>query len=290
MVTAQGSIFGFVHNSDLSVPPEGAIRFLGFINNSDREIRIQSCIGAGYDGSGGYWWDDFQNYLNEAPGLVYHYYFFDTAADERAILFKTIPSNSFQQEDINLSPTIFPAAPDSLEAYVLDNNTVRLNWKNDLGVTWHVYRRDGSSGGSFFRIDNPAGDRANHGIATPYYVDATVDSNSCYFYVVVAESDFGNYSPASSELFVDITSCCQGHVGDINGSGGDTPTIGDIALLIDHLFISYTPPQCLAESDVNQSGGLDPGPEDISLVDAVLIINFLYIDYVPMRLCTDAGR
>ena len=290
VIAAQGSIFGQIHSSNMSTPPDGAVRFIGFINNSDREIRNQSCIGAGYEGGSGNWYDDFQNYLTEAVGLAYHYYFFDAASAERAILLKTIPANSFQQEDVTLAPAVFPDAPDSLEAYILDDKTVRLAWKAQSGVTWHIYRRDGFSNGSFFRIDNPAGDRSNHGVTTPAYIDRTVDALSCYFYVVVAESDYGNYSPSSEPLFVDVTSCCQGHVGDINGTNGDAPTIGDIALLIDHMFISYTVPNCLAEADVNQSGGLNPTPEDLSLVDIVLIINYLYIDFVPMRLCTDAAR
>jgi hypothetical protein len=289
-VAAQGSIFGQVRNSNMSTPPDGAVQFLGFINNSDKEIRIESCIGAGYDGGSGNWYDDFQNYLSEAAGLPYHYYFFDTALSERVILAKTIPSNSFQREDVTLAPAVFPKAPDSLYAYVLDDKTVQLAWSTQSGVTWHVYRRDGSSDGSFFRIDNPAGDRSNHGVTSPRYIDRTVNALSSYSYIVVAESDYGNYSPASQPLFVDVTSCCQGHVGDINGVGGDIPTIGDIALLIDHMFISYTVPECLAEADVNQSGGVNPQPDDISLVDIVLIINYLYIDFVPMRLCTDAAR
>lgn len=286
-VWAQGSIFGEVHNSDLSLPPDGAVQFFGFIHNMDKEIRIQSCVGAGYEN--GHWYDDFQNYLTESIGAPYQYCFFDVSNLEGAVLSKTIPGNSFQQENIALAPASFPLPVSNLQVNRLDRTTVRLDWTSVPGVTWHIYRRDGSSDGSFFRVDNTLGTITDRGETQPFYVDRTVDSLSCYFYVVVAESTPGNYSPASRVMYIDLTSCCVGQVGDINGIDGDEPTIGDIALLIDHLFISYTDPVCLAEADVNQSGGLHPTRRDISIVDVVILIDHLYINFIPLQKCSDAA-
>ncbi len=288
MVKAQGSIFGTVKASDLSTPPNGAIQFIGIINNNDREIRIQSCIGAGYDA--GNWFDDFQNYLTEARGAAYSYYFFDTALAESALLHDTIPANSFQQEDITLSSGTFPPAVSNLSSTRIDKRTIRLDWTQSAGTTWHVYRREGASDGSFFRIDDPAGNRNNRGVTVPYYVDNSVDSLNTYWYIVVSESSPGNYSPASEALYVDVGSCCQGLVGDINGIDGDTPTIGDLALLVDHIFIDGTPLECLAEADLNQSGGLHPTEMDITIGDAYRLIGFLYIDFFPLKQCTDVVR
>jgi hypothetical protein len=287
-VCAQGSITGFVHNTDLSVPLDGSVLFFGLINNTDKEIRIQSCIGAGYES--GHWYDDFQNYLTEAPGLPYYYYFFDTTGEESALLQKTIPSNSYQVEDISLTAGSYPQAAAKLEAAVLDNNTVRLDWTKGTGVTWHIYRRDGSSRGSFFRIDNPAGNRSDPGVSTAHYVDDTVDSLGQYYYMVIGEGPIGTYSPPSEVIFVNVTSCCQGHVGDINGIGGDQPTLGDVVVLIDILFISNKAPLCLEETDVNQSGGLHPTTRDISVGDVSTLIDHLFISLRPLRLCTDAAR
>ncbi|MEW5796277.1 MAG: hypothetical protein AB1772_07925 [Candidatus Zixiibacteriota bacterium] len=287
-ILAQGSIFGEVHRSDLSVPPDGGIMFLGFINNVDREIRVQSCIGAGYDG--GHWYDDFQNFVGEAPGMAYHYYFFDLERSERFLLNKTIPTNSFQREDVTLATASFPRPPAALRARRIDPITVRLDWVTEAGTTWHVYRRDGNSNGSFFRIDNPAGDRTDRGETSPSYLDRTVDTMKSYAYIVVAETGAGNYSPASDPAFISLTPCCLGLVGDINGTGGDEPSIGDISLLLDHLFISITPPQCLREADVNQSGGLYPTFQDISIIDVTILIDHLFIDFVPLRRCEDAGQ
>ena len=77
---AQGSIFGTVQNSDLSTPANGEIGFYGFLDNTDGELRIETSIGAGFDN--GNWFDDFQNYLTEAPGNPYDYIFFNTTNGE----------------------------------------------------------------------------------------------------------------------------------------------------------------------------------------------------------------
>jgi len=285
---AQGSIFGEVHRADLSVPPNSTLQFLGFIRNTDDEIRIQSCIGAGYEN--GNWYDDFQNYLDEAAGVPYHYYFFDRVESQIGLLNKTIPNNSFQQEIITLEPFVFPAQPQQVAAFRQSDGTAHLQWAIAPGVTWHVYRRPGLSLGSFFRIDNPSGNRLDHGVSQPYYVDSSVDSGACYSYVVVAESTPSTYSPASEIAQIDLSVCCVGQVGNVNASPSDEPTIGDILMLVDHLFISYTDPICMAEADVNQSGGLKPTRNDLSLVDISTLVNHLFIDYKPLRRCSDAGQ
>jgi len=75
-------------------------------------------------------------------------------------------------------------------------------------------------------------------------------------------------------------SCCVGRVGDPNGSGEDEPTISDISELIDAKYIRGTCEGvvgCLAEADVNQSGGLYPGCEDITISDIATLIDYLFI-------------
>ncbi len=73
--------------------------------------------------------------------------------------------------------------------------------------------------------------------------------------------------------------CCRGQVGDANGEGGDEPTIGDIAVIIDMLFISGSPASvaCLAEADINQSGGASPIKDDITIGDVSVLIDYLFI-------------
>ena len=101
----QGSIFGEVTNSDFSQPDSGQLSFIGFLNNRDNEIRVESCDGAGYDI--GNWLDDFQNYLEEAKGIPYRYLFFNSAINEGFILNDLIPDNSFPSnsyEDCKITP------------------------------------------------------------------------------------------------------------------------------------------------------------------------------------------
>jgi len=72
-------------------------------------------------------------------------------------------------------------------------------------------------------------------------------------------------------------SCCVLRVGDANCAGGDEPTIADVAVLIDYLFISGILPCCIPEADVNQSGGPDPTAQDITISDVSLLQDYLFI-------------
>ena len=82
--------------------------------------------------------------------------------------------------------------------------------------------------------------------------------------------------------------CCIGRVGDANGVGGDEPTIGDVSLMIDALFITasetvlLTPPACMAEADVNLSSLNSPAHwppvyDDITIGDISILIDYLFI-------------
>ena len=74
--------------------------------------------------------------------------------------------------------------------------------------------------------------------------------------------------------------CCVGRVGDCNILGGDEPSIGDVSVMIDAKFITGTCDgilACLAEADVNQSGGTDPTCGDISIGDISTLIDYLFI-------------
>jgi subtilisin family serine protease len=79
--------------------------------------------------------------------------------------------------------------------------------------------------------------------------------------------------------------CCRGQVGDVNGLGGDVPTIGDISLMIDHLIINNPPLNCLSEADINQSGGGNPIATDITLGDITILIDHLYISQAALLDC-----
>ncbi len=193
---AQGSIFGAVQNSDMSVPANGEIVFFGYINGTDEEIRTESSIGAGYDS--GNWFDDFQNYLGEAVGQPYRYRFFNTANNEGFVLDGIIPDNSFQREDVALASGSWPQAVNNPYAMPLSSDKILIEWDALPGHTFHIYRRFNLSGGSFYRIDNPSGALSDPGVGTNYYMDANSDGTSSYDYMIVAEDALGELGPHSA--------------------------------------------------------------------------------------------
>jgi hypothetical protein len=93
------------------------------------------------------------------------------------------------------------------------------------------------------------------------------------------DNGLGSDAPRCWEVYTDITSCCEGRVGDVNQSGEDEPTIGDVSMLIDALFIAgdLSILVCLSESDINQSGGPDPEASDITIGDVSMLIDYLFI-------------
>lgn len=215
---AQGSIFGTVTNSNASTPANGEISFYGYLDNTDEELRVETSTGAGYDA--GFWFDDFQNYLTEAPGNPYDYHFYNIANGEGFVLSKTIPNNSFQQEDIVLAPVSWPAAPGGLNGFALSSSRILLRWNRVAGLTYHIYRRIATSSGSFFRIDDPTGSLANPGVIDSFFVDATSDGVSSYEYVIIAQNGSGILGPHSSILTVSATNVLAPTLASISPTSG----------------------------------------------------------------------
>jgi hypothetical protein len=90
----------------------------------------------------------------------------------------------------------------------------------------------------------------------------------------------GGYGPATVSGKVTVGGCCRDRVGDVNGLGGDEPTIGDVSVLIDAKFISGTCMgviDCMTEADLNQSGGVDPTCDDVTIGDISTLIDYLFI-------------
>jgi len=225
---AQGSIFGTVANSDLSTPVNGEISFVGYLDDTDEEIRIETSVGAGYDA--GNWFDDFQNYLTEAAGNPYDYHFYNSTNGEGYILSGPIPSSSFHQEDIALTAIPWPAKPTGLVGTAISGSTIVLSWPEVPGLTYHVYRRAGTSNGSYFRLDNLAGNLANPGVSDTFFVDDLVGAVADYDYIIIAEDASGNLSPHSDEITVPMATVASPAVLSVDPdsgifSGGTSVTI-----------------------------------------------------------------
>jgi hypothetical protein len=95
----------------------------------------------------------------------------------------------------------------------------------------------------------------------------------------------GRADSRSYDIQIHPESCCQGKVGDVNSVGGEEPTIGDVSLMIDMLFIYGTQPECLSETDINQSGGAYPDAADITIGDISILIDHLFISGLELFDC-----
>lgn len=253
---AQGQIYGIMENSDLSNPAVGELFWMGFLDNTDEEVRIETNVGSGYDGL--HWYDDFQNYTTEVAGHPYDYIFVNVANGEAYHMENSIPSNSFQEENITLSPAVFPSRPAGLTARVVSPSQIDLQWSAGAGLTYHVYRRVASNNSVFYRLDDPTGSLANPGVSAASFADMTSDGVSEYAYIIMAEDGDGNYSAHSEEVTILASEpgCLCPAQGDLDDDGFVTTL--DVAILIDVLYAGGADvhdPQCPStRSDIDCDG------------------------------------
>ena len=111
-----------------------------------------------------------------------------------------------------------------------------------------------------------------------------------YYFVLRSYDDAYNFSELSNSPLIVATlmDCCQGKVGDVNGQDGDEPTLSDVMMLVDHVFVSLRPLWCAAEADVNQSGGTDPrqgSGGDITLSDIMMLVDHIFLTGRPLPDC-----
>ncbi len=309
-IFALGTIFGNIHNVDMTVPADQDIHFFGFVNNTDNEIRLYNSVGAAY-GSGN-WYDDFQNYVSASSGQPYDYYFFNIINLESYNLSKTIPTNSYQQEDIDLEAASWPSPVYNIQAVPYMGIGVNIYWSDSGSSSYHIYRRDSISNGSMFRIDNPSGDLADFGVTDTFYIDTNTELDHAYDYMVIADDNLGHYSPPS-EIVTANGACVEAGLDDTDIDGvadlcdncpdtynpdqedynydgvGDTcetccdqrgdvspPTdgkvlINDLVYLVNHVFKGGPPPECFEEGDAK------PPLDGLILInDLVFLVNSVF--------------
>ena len=94
-----------------------------------------------------------------------------------------------------------------------------------------------------------------------------------------------NRNPYDHAAYFDrgATHCCVGNRGNIDGSPDDEITLGDLNVLIDHLFVSYAPLRCWEEANID--GSLPEGDESISLGDLAVLIDHLFVSFADLRPC-----
>lgn len=276
-VVAQGSIFGAVAGTGGGAPADGAVSFVGFLDGTDEEIRLEICVGAGY--GEGHWFDDFQNYLTEAPGVAYEYHFFASAGDEGFVLEGVVPDNSYEQEDVGLVAGSWPAAPQGFGGNLVGGE-IHLRWDFAAGNSYHVYRRRAPSGGSFFRVDVGPDETDDPGLADSTFIDLNIAPTATYEYVVVAEDAQGILGPHSVVLMVTPGGgCCQIR-GDVNSSGSDMLDISDLIYLVNYMFQSGLEPACMEQADINGDGGAA-----IDISDLIYLVNYMFQGGPPLPAC-----
>ncbi len=271
-IFAQGDIFGNVANSDASTPANGEITFCGYLEGTDEEIKIESCVGAGYDN--GNWYDFLPNYLSATEGDLFNFHFYNIVNGENYYLSGTIDSGGFQQENIVLFSSTLPDKPDGLKGKGISGPAVEIEWTTVSGLTYHIYRRDASSNGSFFRIDDPSGSLSNSGVTSSPFTDNTVGGTSTYHYLIIAENGSGDLGPHSDLLIqTSTTFMC----GDVDNSG--SLNILDIVYFINFKYKGGPLPDYIESAEVNGDGALN-------VLDLVYWINFKYKGGPDLR-CPD---
>ncbi|MCP4705387.1 MAG: hypothetical protein GY865_12355 [candidate division Zixibacteria bacterium] len=271
-IFGQGNIYGNVTNSDASTPSNGEISFIGYLEGTDEEIKIESCVGAGYDN--GNWYDNLPNYLTATAGDQFNFHFYNSINGEGANLNSIIKIGSFQQEDISLSFITRPEKPDELTGKGISGPSVEINWVSVSGLTYHIYRRQDPSNGSFFRLDDPSGNLSNPGVVSGPFIDNTVDGASLYDYLIIAENSAGDLSPHSAVITISSKAFM---CGDVDNSG--KIDILDIVFLINFRYKGGPAPEFMASAEVNNDGRLD-------ILDVVHLINFRYKSG-PDLICPD---
>ncbi|UCC43807.1 MAG: right-handed parallel beta-helix repeat-containing protein [Candidatus Zixiibacteriota bacterium] len=72
--------------------------------------------------------------------------------------------------------------------------------------------------------------------------------------------------------------CCVDSTGNVDGDPDDICDMGDLTALIDYMFISYTPPACMVEANIDGEGVID-------VADLTRLIDFLFISFTPPAPC-----
>jgi hypothetical protein len=74
------------------------------------------------------------------------------------------------------------------------------------------------------------------------------------------------------------TSCCVGIRGNVDCDGAQSIDIGDLTVLVDHLFISFTPLCCEQEGDMVIDSSVD-------IADLTFLVDHLFITFTPQPGC-----
>jgi|CXWL01.1.fsa_nt_gi hypothetical protein len=116
---------------------------------------------------------------------------------------------------------------------------------------------------------------ANNITSNSYDWLVTPDSTSAGI-IRVKDSYVPTRSDQSDATFAIYPGCCMAGRGNIDCSLDGAADIGDLTILVDHLFINFVPLCCSREADLDDNGSIDIG--DLTLIVDHLFITFLQLD------------
>ncbi|MBD3257027.1 hypothetical protein GF377_01245 [candidate division GN15 bacterium] len=150
-----------------------------------------------------------------------------------------------------------------------------------------------SGGREYVNHTSTGTDDGTPDIAPGWIVQWTADngvSGDVTFYCAgnAANSADGNQGDFIYTTSVNVTEepappCCLADRGNVDGSGDDAVTLGDLTIMVDHLFISLDPIDCWEEG--NLDGSLPEGPGSVTLADLTILIDHLFISLDPLPAC-----
>ncbi|MBD3257585.1 hypothetical protein GF377_04065 [candidate division GN15 bacterium] len=128
----------------------------------------------------------------------------------------------------------------------------------------------------------------NGSLTVNLYPGACCVDDSCFIASGVDGCEIlagGSYKGNGSECdSTTCLTCCQGSMrGNLDGDPGDAVTLGDLTVMIDHLFISLEPLECWDEG--NLDGSTPEGEGSVSLGDLTVLIDHLFVSLDPLPPC-----
>lgn len=77
---------------------------------------------------------------------------------------------------------------------------------------------------------------------------------------------------------LDPPSCCIGFVGNVDNDIAQSVDIADLTVLVDHLFITFSPLACEPEADIVADASID-------IADLTALVDHLFISFTPLNGC-----
>ena len=178
-------------------------------------------------------------------------------------------------------------------------DSAAINWSEmyDGGLYFNLFSADGSlsdtlgfGGYAVYKGGIPVGfDGVAYTISTQLSAaqeGLTLCLDSCFYrpvgYWFWAHAGSSNSTPSwDGPHCYQVSGCCRGRTGDINGDGGSVPDISDLVFLVNYMFTAGPVPPCMAATDIDGNGSDVP---DIS--DLVALVSYMFGGGAPPANCS----